>query len=392
MSGLREAFSELAADVPVYGDLERAIEQADRERRHRYGVVASLAAAAAIVAVIVGVFASTGDGNRSQQPINPATPTKTSTRTATPTPATPDPALSGQALRQLRTIRDEGTAADEGDSDVSVRDRATGLEVRLYYGCEGPDCAAVGYDAVPGTPRALEVTQDGRSALFHVSDVPAIIDGDNGVGDVIRGVLVTVFDEDSVLVQDAERIGGKTRYRLLQADGTSLTLRRVADDPAPARMSPVVTVVDDISMAFDFSGYHQDLFVIDGRAGTMRPLDVPDDRIHTWAAYGALLLGTGDDCRVAWLTNDGMQERQLDCTRTGILQQVWKDSLPVGWMRQGRMAVVEWIGSRSRVVGKSRWIVHASLDYGATWQRIPIGGYGDGNVSERIGEALRQLG
>ena len=54
MSGLHEAFDEIVADVPVYGDLDRAIEQADRERRRRYGVVAGLVAAAAVVAVIVG--------------------------------------------------------------------------------------------------------------------------------------------------------------------------------------------------------------------------------------------------------------------------------------------------------------------------------------------------
>ncbi len=60
MSGLREAFEEIVADVPVYGDLDRAIEQADRERRRRYGVVAGLAVAA-VVAVIVGVLAVTGD-------------------------------------------------------------------------------------------------------------------------------------------------------------------------------------------------------------------------------------------------------------------------------------------------------------------------------------------
>lgn len=76
MSGLREAFDEIVADVPVYGDLDRAIEQAERERRRRYGVVAGLAAAAAVVALIVGVLAVTGDGDDSSQPIGPAlTPT-----------------------------------------------------------------------------------------------------------------------------------------------------------------------------------------------------------------------------------------------------------------------------------------------------------------------------
>lgn len=75
MSGLHEKFDEIVAGVPVYGDLDRAIEQAERERRHRYGVVAGLAAAAAVVVVIVGMLAVTRDGDDSRQPIDPATET-----------------------------------------------------------------------------------------------------------------------------------------------------------------------------------------------------------------------------------------------------------------------------------------------------------------------------
>jgi hypothetical protein len=75
MSGLHEAFDEMVADVPIYGDLDRAVEQAERERRHRYGVLAGLAAAAAAVTVIVSVLATTLDANNSQQPIGPSTPT-----------------------------------------------------------------------------------------------------------------------------------------------------------------------------------------------------------------------------------------------------------------------------------------------------------------------------
>lgn len=71
MSGLREAFHEVAADVPVYGDLARAIEQADRERSSRFGVVAALAAAAVVVAVLVGVLAVGRDANDSLQPVGP---------------------------------------------------------------------------------------------------------------------------------------------------------------------------------------------------------------------------------------------------------------------------------------------------------------------------------
>jgi hypothetical protein len=79
MSGLREAFDEIVADVPAYGDLDRAIARAERERRRRYGVVAGLAAAAAVVAVIVGMLAVT----RNTDTAPPVSPTKI---TPTPTP------------------------------------------------------------------------------------------------------------------------------------------------------------------------------------------------------------------------------------------------------------------------------------------------------------------
>lgn len=75
MSGLREAFDELVADVPVYGDLDRAIERADRERRRQRGLLAGLAAAAAVVAVVVGVLAVTRSEGGSKEPVGPTTPT-----------------------------------------------------------------------------------------------------------------------------------------------------------------------------------------------------------------------------------------------------------------------------------------------------------------------------
>lgn len=85
MSGLREAFDELVADVPVYGDLDRAVQQADREQRRRAGVVAGLAAAAAVVVVIVGLLALSREGTSSQEPVDPSTPTPTPTATSTDT-------------------------------------------------------------------------------------------------------------------------------------------------------------------------------------------------------------------------------------------------------------------------------------------------------------------
>lgn len=81
MSGLHEAFDEIVADVPVYGDLDRAIEQADRERHQRRGVVAGLVAAAAVVAVIVGVLAVTRGGDDAQPPVGPS-PSPSEKRTA----------------------------------------------------------------------------------------------------------------------------------------------------------------------------------------------------------------------------------------------------------------------------------------------------------------------
>lgn len=86
MSGLRDAFDELVADVPVFGDLDRAIEQAERERRHRTGVVAGLVAAAAVVVLIVGVLALDRDGDDPQRPVGPSTPTPTRTDNTTETP------------------------------------------------------------------------------------------------------------------------------------------------------------------------------------------------------------------------------------------------------------------------------------------------------------------
>lgn len=103
MSSLREAFDEIVADVPVYGDLDRAIEQADRDRRHRNGIAAGLVAAAAVVAVIVGVLAVTHDGSDSPQPIGP-TPTPSPTRTTEPAaiPRGPSEVLTAHQVGRTR--------------------------------------------------------------------------------------------------------------------------------------------------------------------------------------------------------------------------------------------------------------------------------------------------
>lgn len=79
MNGLHAALDELVTDVPEYGDLDRAIAQADEERRRRYGLLAGLVAAAAVLIVIAGVLAITQGKDAAPPPVAP---------TPTPTPST----------------------------------------------------------------------------------------------------------------------------------------------------------------------------------------------------------------------------------------------------------------------------------------------------------------
>ena len=140
MSGLHEAFDEIVVDGPVYGDLDRAIEQADRERHRRYGVVASLAAAAAVVAVIIGVLAMNGDRDTSPQPIGP-TPTPTPTPTERTSPAAPwEPAepLRPATFRVLQVDHDsDGNAlprGDRGDAAIAEIDIVSVGEGQDFHG------------------------------------------------------------------------------------------------------------------------------------------------------------------------------------------------------------------------------------------------------------------
>ena len=82
MSGLRDAFDEIVAEVPEYGDLDRAIEQAERDQRHRHGLVAGLAAAAAVLVVIAGLVAVSRDTDTAP-PVSP-TPSPTPTKSQSP--------------------------------------------------------------------------------------------------------------------------------------------------------------------------------------------------------------------------------------------------------------------------------------------------------------------
>jgi hypothetical protein len=108
MSGLREAFDEIVADIPVYGDLDRAIEQADRERRHRYGVLAGLAAAAAVLVVIAGIVTVARDTDTAP-PVSPS-----------PTPDSPSP--TPPKSQSPQTWSDTPVAVTDGEVGWNVPD------------------------------------------------------------------------------------------------------------------------------------------------------------------------------------------------------------------------------------------------------------------------------
>ena len=123
MSGLHEAFDEIVADVPVYGDLDRAIEQAKQERRRRLGLVAGLSAAAAVLVLIAGALVVTGDDEAdSPSPIGPS---------PTPTESTSAPAEWTGPVRDgvtLSVVDDEQFGSSE--KSLARLDRPPGLRRR----------------------------------------------------------------------------------------------------------------------------------------------------------------------------------------------------------------------------------------------------------------------
>jgi len=117
MSGLRQAFDEIAADVPEYGDLDRAIAQADQARRRRHGMVATLAATAAVIAVIIGVLALTRNDGTAPEPVGPSpTPTQETSETTAPVP----PLVNGR----LQTVEQYLAGVRPPCEDCFVSDRA----------------------------------------------------------------------------------------------------------------------------------------------------------------------------------------------------------------------------------------------------------------------------
>jgi hypothetical protein len=308
-------------------------------------LAAATAGAAAVVLIVAGGFALQPDDKRLEP--SPPAPTETAT---TSTEWTPE------------RIRAEGAPGDPQGA-ISTE---SGLEARLYQVCDGTRCDPDN-EAVEHV--ALEVAQDGRSAVFdlHYSLQP----------------WVRAFDEESVLVQDAEPgLDQPVRYRLLYADGTAVQLQLV-DNPSSPVAGPGVVVIDDWSLWNVGMAGVEDLYVVDDRAGTLRPLDAPADVRYWGPNVDEFLWGVADDCRIFWATNGTFEEHQLDCSDgQDFTYGISADEFPSEWLQPGRMAVLEQTDGRR----EDQTFVHVSLDYGASWQRFPVG---DGETTI---EVLQQLG
>jgi hypothetical protein len=172
MSGLHEAFDEIVADVPVYGDLERAIEQAERERRQRYGVVAGLAAAAAVVAVIVGMLAVTRNTGSAPPVAPPVSPTPTKSQGAdtwVDTAVTPAEGVGWDVPDPLAGARDAWPDIVAGHLHVTPTQRhADWYHAAFEVPVEGSDYSTSVEFGVLEASRADGLLADGCSYLHPI--------------------------------------------------------------------------------------------------------------------------------------------------------------------------------------------------------------------------------
>jgi hypothetical protein len=361
-----------APDTPPAADVFRGERMLRRRRKVVFG-----AAAAAVVALL-GVTAVTTGGQRAGDRFDPVQPAPTPTE---------------DAEWPLERIRAEGVVQAE---EVT----ASGITVRSYAVCDGPE-SVCGPD-VDGPIRrghshfALEVAQDGRSALFPMNMVDT-------------GHAVTAVGDDAVLVVQEPPTGadlGAAGYRLLRADGTERRLRSLIDDPVPAVPGPGAVTVN-----FEPGGSEGTThpFVLDEGAGTLRPMALArsaEDRdrvlrdLGAWWPEAGLSWGPNPDeslwfvyhdCTVHWGTGEfygdggSYREHKLGCGEgfDGAFGEddftyLRENMFPAGWLRPGRMAAIE-----NR---EGRLLLHVSLDLGASWQRIPI------TDEAAIPDTLRQLG
>ena len=129
------------------------------------------------------------------------------------------------------------------------------------------------------------------------------------------------------------------------------------------------------------------VYLLDELEGTLRPLDVPhlspdpesiDSRF--WGPNVDEFLWFVDrDCSVSWSTDGTFEKVRPDCAQGRDTPTYMRDDwFPDGWLQPGRMALME--------SGDDRLFLHVSLDYGDTWQRIPV------SDEAAVPDTLRQLG
>jgi hypothetical protein len=354
-TSLREAVDTLAtrAVPPDFGELER---RASRRGRRRVALGAAAGAAAVILSVgIAGGALSSGE--RTHPPVQQPSPTESPSSAEEWTPERTR--AEGLPLELL--------ARRSGPSP-------SGLDAQLYCIGEpittGSPCDRYHpYDPREDQHWALEVTQRGRSALFDVRGTPAIGD----------------FDEDSILVQDGTEQA--VRFRLLQADGTAVRLRLLTGR-APAVPGPDVKLIQNLDVyrsgMFGKDGPGWRPYRVDERAGTLQLLDVPEE-IEWWGPNVDEFLWGGNGCRVIWQQPDGgFDTHDTGCRKPdGHTDPGWNwDDGYADWLEPGRMALVEWNNSGAPLA------VHASLDRGATWERVDIEDRVWDDTTEQISDAL----
>jgi hypothetical protein len=362
-----DALHELSGrfERPQFDDL---VAVARKRRRS-----AVLGSAAAVAVVILGVGLATAglsDGQRASEPIQQPSPTQV------------DPSLPATP-----TTSDEWTLErirDEGSSQGEVFDYRLGpapgsfLDAELYcLGGEGCDDVPPDLEGMTShfALEMTEVSEGGRSALFEVQGRP----------------WAKYFDEDSILVHDG--FAGAERFRLLQADGTELQLRTTSD-PAPAVPGHDVVLIQDLDRArqpqLGPEGPGIEPYVVDDRAATLQPLLVPEE-VKEWGPNVDEFLWGTDDCRVWWQRPDGsFDHHDVDCRDPGLTElpvDYWSDL--EDWAEPGRMVLLEHDTDGVPLV------LHASLDRGATWERVEIEDRSwDGTLAmtaDALTDALRQL-
>lgn len=260
MSGLHEALDEIVVDVPVYGDLDRAIEQAERARRQRYGAVAGLAAVAAVLAVIAGILSVSGQQDAPPQPVGP---TRTPTETTAPVnlPANGRLAraedLFARALEPCSIITADYELATPGAACVIwAHDVDAAAGIGLFV--ENPTDTGNDPDSAPVARTLRVATEDGVIGRFR-----APYEGQAELGPGADEISVPHGQEITVVGFDGEARGSIDLSDVLvplEGDG-------IGEEIASLEWSPDGTRVAVVSRLHSAKGMSSQIWVMDRDGG-----------------------------------------------------------------------------------------------------------------------------